>query len=76
MQATIKRINELAKIAKERELTSEEFIEREDLRKVYLTHIRGSAKSMLLNATIKDPEGNDVTPQKLREAQNKHKNRD
>lgn len=65
----IPRINELAKIAKQRELTKEEKIEQEKLRKKYLEAIRGSAKELLLNSTIKDEEGNDVTPKKLKEAQ-------
>lgn len=65
----IPRINELAKISKQRELTKEEKIEQEKLRKKYLEAIRGSAKELLLNSTIKDEEGNDVTPKKLKEAQ-------
>lgn len=72
----IPRINELAKIAKERELTPEEKAEREMLRKKYLEAVRGSANEMLLHSTVKDPEGNDVTPKKLREAQENLKNTD
>lgn len=71
MQQTIRRINELAKTAKERELTPEEFLEREELRKKYLSFVRGTTESILMNATIKDPEGKDVTPKKLKEAQRK-----
>lgn len=73
MQLTIKRINELAKIAKERELSPEEFVERERLRKTYLSYIRGATEDMLLHSKVKDREGNDVTPQKLKEAQHKRK---
>ncbi len=65
------RLNELAKIAKERELTTQEIQERDLLRKKYLQAVRGSARSMLLSATIKDREGNDVTPQKLKDEQAK-----
>ena len=67
----IPRINELAKIAKERELTSEEKTEQAKLRKKYLEAIRGATKEMLLHSTVKDSEGNDVTPQKLKDAQAK-----
>lgn len=67
------RLNELAKIAKERELTAEEQSERAMLRKKYLEAVRGATKEMLLNSTVKDIEGNDVTPQKLREEQAKLK---
>lgn len=72
----IPRINELAKIAKERELTPEEKAEREILRKKYLEAVRGSAKNILLNATVKDIDGNDVTPKKLRDEQAKLKSKE
>lgn len=67
------RLNELAKIAKERELTAEEQSERAMLRKKYLEAVRGATREMLLNSTVKDIEGNDVTPKKLREEQAKLK---
>ncbi|MDO4710940.1 MAG: DUF896 domain-containing protein [Peptostreptococcaceae bacterium] len=65
----IPRINELARLSKERELTMEEKAEQAELRKKYLEAVRGSAREILLHSTVKDPDGNDVTPQKLREAQ-------
>ena len=55
----LNRINELAHIAKSRPLTAEETAERDQLRREYLAAIRGQV----------DNDGNDVTPQKLREAQ-------
>lgn len=70
----IPRINELARLAKERELTEEEKKEREILRKKYLDAVRGSAKELLMSSKITDPEGNDVTPQKLKAAQELLKN--
>lgn len=73
MQETIKRINELAKIAKERKLSPEEFVEREALRKKYLSFVRGTTESILMNATVRDSEGKDVTPKKLKEAQKQKK---
>lgn len=67
------RINELAGIAKTRELTTEEFTERQALRKEYIKRFRGSMESILVNTTVVDPMGNDVTPEKLREEQERRK---
>ena len=65
----LNRINELAHIAKNRPLTAEETAERDRLRREYLAAIRGQVDGQLLATRIVDSEGNDVTPQKLREAQ-------
>lgn len=67
------RINELAKIAKERALTAEELKERDILRKKYLEAVRCATNDMILNSTVVDPEGNDVTPRKLKEVQQRLK---
>ena len=67
------RINELAKLAKERDLTSQELKERDILRKKYLEAVRGAAQNVLLSSTIVDAEGNDVTPKKLKQEQNRLK---
>lgn len=48
------RINELAKIAKQRELTAEELEERAVLRKEYLEAFRANFKSQLENIEIVD----------------------
>ena len=64
------RINELAQIAKSRDLTAEETAERDQLRREYLAAIRGQVDGHLLSTRIVDSEGVDVTPQKLRDAQN------
>ncbi|KAF6558327.1 DUF896 domain-containing protein [Paenibacillus sp. EKM202P] len=69
MLAILERINQLAKKAKEVGLTEIEKTEQMDLRKEYLQIFRGSIKSILLNATIYDPNGDDVTPEKLRKEQ-------
>lgn len=69
----IPRINELARLSKERELTAEEKAEQAMLRKKYLEAVVGSTKEILLHSTVKDREGNDVTPQKLKEEQQKLK---
>lgn len=55
--ANIKRINELAKLAKERELTPEELEERDRLRKEYITEFRASFASQLDNTVIRRPDG-------------------
>ena len=66
---SLQRINELAAIAKTRSLTADELAERDVLRREYLAAIRGQVDGHLLATRIVDSDGNDVTPQKLREAQ-------
>ena len=65
---SLPRINELAKIAKERELTPEEIEERDRLRKAYLKEFRKGFREQLLNTKVVDEEGNDITPEKLKKA--------
>lgn len=55
--ADIKRINELAKIAKERELTPQELEERDRLRKEYIADFRASFSAQLDNTVIRRPDG-------------------
>ncbi|APB78102.1 MULTISPECIES: DUF896 domain-containing protein [Paenibacillus] len=69
MITILERINQLAKKAKEVGLTEIEKTEQTDLRKEYLQIFRGSVQSLLLNATIYDPNGDDVTPEKLKKEQ-------
>ena len=57
-QAKIDRINELARIAKERGLTNEEAAERHDLRQEYLDEWRRSTIATLENTYIDDGKGN------------------
>ena len=54
----LERINELARLAKERELTPEEIAERELLRKEYLAEWRLGAEQVLDNTWIVDEKGN------------------
>ena len=68
MAADIKRINELAKLAKERELTSAELEERDRLRKEYIADFRASFAAQLDNTVVRRPDG---TEESLREAQKK-----
>ncbi|URJ47656.1 DUF896 domain-containing protein [Paenibacillus polymyxa] len=69
MNTILERINQLAKKAKEVGLTEIEKMEQTDLRKEYLQIFRDSVQSILLNATIYDPNGDDVTPEKLKKEQ-------
>ena len=52
----LKRINELAKLAKERELTPEEQAERAALRKEYLAEFRKAMTQQLDNTVIQYPD--------------------
>ena len=54
----LQRINELARIKKERELTAEETAERDALRKEYLDEWRKGAIEVLENTYIQTPDGN------------------
>ena len=54
----IQRINELARIAKERELTEEELKERDILRKEYIEAYKQSLVNQLNNTYIVDENGN------------------
>ena len=72
MTQLLNRINELAKKSKTAEgLTDAEKIEQKKLRKDYIKQFRGTLDDILLNSTIIDPEGTDVTPEKLKKAQMK-----
>ena len=53
----LQRINELARIKKERELTAEETAERDALRKEYLDEWRKGAVEVLENTYIQTPDG-------------------
>ena len=67
--AELDRINELARKAKSVGLSEAELAERAALRQAYLRQVCGQMKNILSTVTVVDPEGNDVTPTKLREAQ-------
>lgn len=51
------RINELAQLAKERELTPEELAERDALRKEYIAEWREGAIQVLENTYVQTPDG-------------------
>ncbi len=60
----LNRINELAKLAKERALTAEELAERDVLRKEYISEWRRGAEQVLENTWIVTPDGKKVKLQK------------
>lgn len=53
----LQRINELAHIAKQRELTAEEIAERDILRKEYIAEWREGVRQVLDNTYIQTPDG-------------------
>ncbi|GAB4072668.1 DUF896 domain-containing protein [Barrientosiimonas marina] len=69
----LNRINELAHKAKEDGLTDGEKKEQKELREEYLQNVRKSFKNELKSMSVRDPAGNDVTPQKVRDLQKKNK---
>ena len=56
-QTKLDRINELARLAKERALTEEELTERDALRKEYLAEWRRGAEQVLENTYLVTPDG-------------------
>ncbi len=56
-KAKLERINELARLSKERELTDDERAEQYELRQEYLNEIRLSFGAMLDNTVIQYPDG-------------------
>lgn len=67
------RINELAKKSKSVGLTMDEAKEQSKLRSEYLEAFRKSMVSTIENVTIYDPNGNDVTPQKIKDIKERKK---
>lgn len=67
------RINKLAQKAKGEGLTPTEAKEQTKLRKEYLETFRQSMRSTIENTRMFDPEGNEVTPQKVKDIQKNKK---
>ncbi|WJY28654.1 MULTISPECIES: DUF896 domain-containing protein [Sporosarcina] len=67
----IKRINELAKKAKTTGLSVEEAKEQSQLRSEYLKTFRSTMRDTIENVKVIDPDGNDVTPDKVKDAKNR-----
>ncbi|MGE7621655.1 DUF896 domain-containing protein [Viridibacillus sp. NPDC096237] len=68
----LQRISVLSKKSKSQGLTVEEAKEQTALRKEYLDTFRSSMRETIENVRVFDPEGNEVTPEKLRQKQNKN----
>lgn len=64
----LKRINHLARKAKSEGLTETERGEQEELRQQYLQQFRESFKKQLHSVKVVDPNGKDVTPEKLKKS--------
>ncbi|WP_374723238.1 DUF896 domain-containing protein [Peribacillus tepidiphilus] len=69
----ITRINELAKKSKTVGLTEMEAKEQTRLRKEYLESFRKYMVKTIENMTVIDPNGNDVTPEKVKQLKNRKK---
>ncbi|WP_035053019.1 DUF896 family protein [Carnobacterium pleistocenium] len=65
----IERINALANKSKTKGLTIQEQVEQKKLRDAYIEAFRGGMKNTIEGVKIVDEEGNDVTPEKLKEIQ-------
>ncbi|ALC81155.1 MULTISPECIES: DUF896 domain-containing protein [Bacillus] len=67
----IARINELSNKSKSGQITAEEQAEQKKLREEYLKSFRSSMKKTLKGVTVIDPNGQDVTPEKLKNEKRK-----
>lgn len=62
------RIGELSRKSKAEGLSINEAKEQTSLRKEYLEMFRSTMRNTIENVKIVDPEGNDVTPEKVQQA--------
>ncbi|MDL2211580.1 DUF896 domain-containing protein [Erysipelotrichaceae bacterium OttesenSCG-928-M19] len=67
-QELIDRINYLANKKKTEGLTDAEQLEQDKLRQEYLKEFKAGFEQRLMNIKVVDPDGNDVTPEKLKNA--------
>lgn len=65
----LERINALVRKERAEGLTSEEKAEQKDLREKYIKAFRSGMRNHIEGMKIVDPEGQDVTPDKLKEIQ-------
>lgn len=75
-QELIDRINVLVHKKKNEGLTPEEEAERKDLHQQYLAKFRESFRSQIEMTQLYDKDGNEVTPEKVKEIQRKRGLRD
>ena len=69
----INRINELSKKKKAGTLTEAEAKEQTLLRKEYLDVFRNTMRDTIEHVKVVDPDGNDVTPEKVKAAKARNK---
>lgn len=69
----ISRINELAKKAKQSPLSDNELKEQSELRQEYLSVFRTSMRDTVEHVRVFDPNGDEVTPKKVRDIQKRKK---
>ena len=62
-----KLLNRINELAKKESLTEQEKMEQSLLRKEYIRQFKMGFKQQLESIKIVDPNGNDVTPQKIKE---------
>ncbi|WP_414049542.1 DUF896 domain-containing protein [Macrococcus animalis] len=75
-QHKMNRINELARKKKIEGLSEDEGREQTLLRKEYLQTFRSSFQNTIVTSKVIDPEGNDVTPEKVKQIQRENNIRD
>lgn len=63
------RINELVRKERSDGLTEEEKVEQKVLREEYIQAFRSGMKNQIEGMKVVDPDGNDVTPDKVKEIQ-------
>ncbi len=66
-QKDIDRINELARLAKERELTEAEKEERGKLRRAYIDAVKANLEGQLNNTWIQKPDGTRIRLEKRKD---------
>lgn len=67
----LKRLNQLAKLKREDNISASELTELTGLREQYLSNFRNSFKNQIENTKVIDPDGKDVTPDKIKALRNK-----
>lgn len=72
----LQRINALAAKKKADSINKEELEELKGLREEYLENFRSSFRKQVENTKVVDPEGNDVTPEKLKRIQQEKNTRE
>ncbi|WP_213810221.1 DUF896 domain-containing protein [Jeotgalicoccus sp. WY2] len=70
----LKRLNQLAKLKREDKISASELTELTGLREQYLSNFRNSFKNQIENTKVIDPDGKDVTPDKIKALRKKNNN--